>query len=80
MAVELILDGKWKKEDCEDELLDRGWDHLVDDVIWLLTIRGNRDVAHPSKRISVNESDSYRARKIATAVILEDTGFSVPQE
>lgn len=76
-AVELILGGKWKKDDCEEELLRRGWDHLVDDVLWLLTIRGNRDVAHPSKRQKISEADTYRARTIANMVILEETGYNV---
>ena len=76
-AVEMILGGKWKKEDCKTELINLGWDHLIDDIDWLLTIRGNRDVAHPSKKLKATEVDCNRARKVAIMVILEETGYSV---
>ena len=75
-AVEMVL-GEWKRQECEDELLERGWDNLVEHTNWLFNIRGDGDVAHASKKYKATEADCNRARKVAIMVILEETGYNV---
>lgn len=73
-AVEGVL-GQWGKG-CEKELKRRGWVHLIQDVNWLLSVRGGQNVAHYNMN-QASENDAHRACEIAKSVIFEETGYIV---